>query len=293
MNVPVAPPRPIGLEALLGGSWQRLRAYPAIVVPLLLPCIVGIPVGVGFFGIAATHPDKTPMDDASVIALLVLMALWFVVGIFAAVGLLATFAMANQLWLRGTTSVGEGYRIAVSRILQAIVLGIGAFGVGIAALILALPTLLLSFVAMTLFLMYSVPAILNGRDGFTAIAESFRLVLRYFGTSGIALLILIAIQYGFSFLVIPVEFVFLFALGIPVSAILASTPPPALHVPAAPIVILLALLVLVLAALYAAYFGFYALVKCGLYQSVRACYEATEQQAAAPLTVVPPVGPEN
>ena len=77
-------------------------------------------------------------------------------------------------------------------------------------MVLALPTLLLSVVALTIVTLFVMPAAVGGgRGGFEAIAESFRLIRSFFVPSLVTWLVLYAIQYGISFFaafaVVPLE----------------------------------------------------------------------------------------
>jgi|HubBroStandDraft_1064217.scaffolds.fasta_scaffold64537_2 hypothetical protein len=286
-------PEPIRLEALLGGSWRLLRTHAAIVVPLLLGLVFMVPVVAAFvdFIVRAQHADV--LDDRAGWTFLGICVAWLLVYVYTFIALLATFAMADALWTRGTTSMGEGFRLALARFWPAVGAYIGLFGLALAALILILPTLGLSFLALLVFTMYVLPAVVGGRrGGFAAVEESLRIVRRYFGASALALLVAIAIEYAISLLFTPLSF-FAFALvGIPLTPPTTSTPPPTLHMPPMPALVGAGVIFFLAMACLYAYYSFYALLTCGLYRSLRECSETGQPAAVARPTEVPPGGAE-
>jgi hypothetical protein len=124
----------------------------------------------------------------------------------------------------------------------------------------------------------------GGRGGFEGFGESFRMVRRFLGTSAIATLILLAIQYAVSFLAYPA----IIPLQIAIFTSAQQNQMP--HV--TPVLIVLAVVgyALVIVGAYA-YFGFAALVQTGLYLELRAALEAQPERmplAYAPGAPLPP-----
>ncbi len=174
----------------------------------------------------------------------------------------AMYGMADAAWAKGTATFADGFAAFRARSGALIVAGIGMAGIAIAAVILALPTLGIALLAFPLFTMYVAPSVgTGGRDGFTAIAESFRLVRRFFGTSAIALLVLLGMYYGISMLasfsVFPLELAILPAVG--------ATPP---HYPAIPVIVLAGLWCILALLAAQAYGGYYTIAIVGLYRSL-------------------------
>ncbi|MGD0053044.1 MAG: hypothetical protein ABSD03_14675 [Vulcanimicrobiaceae bacterium] len=289
MNVP---PEPIRLEALLGRSWRLLRSYPAIVVPLILMLVLMVPFFAEFAYFIVTAQHDAEVEARAGWMFLGIVVAWLFLFLYGGIALLATFAMADALWVRGTTSIGEGFRVALARFWPAIGSYIGVIGLALAALILFLPTLGLSFLALLVFTMYILPAVVGGgRGGFAAIEESFRLVQRYFGASALALLVVIAIQYAISLLFTPLNFVALAVLGFPMTPSTTPQPPPTLHLPPIPELVVAGVLFFIAMACLYAYYGFYALMLCGLYRSLRDCSAAGQAAVGLP-TEVPAGGAE-
>jgi hypothetical protein len=271
---PAAPaPEPIRFEVLLSLSWKLFRRNWIVALPPVIAMLIGVACTVALIaaltaaGIAhgTFRPNAPPPDSGFVwmllFGVLVFTAVLIIVSLWAYV---AMFGMADAAWARGTATFDDGFRAFRTRTGAFVVAGIGMVGLAFVALILVLPTLGLSFVALALATMYVGPAVVSGGcDGFAAIGESFRLVRRFFGTSAIALLVLVAINYGISmvatFPMYPLEFAFLPHAG--------ETVP---HMP--PIGLLAAAgLWFVLAMVVAqAYVGYFVIAIVGLYRSLRA-----------------------
>lgn len=266
--MPPSAPEPIRFEVLLALSWAVFRRnwiVALLPVIVLVAYLAGTAIYIGIVALwALGHGgvDKpVPNVGAFVVMtlgyalLIVVMALWSFV---------ATYGMADAAWAKGTATFADGFAAFGTRS-GAMVLGfIGLCGVAIAAVILALPTLFLSLLALPLFTMYVAPAVVSGgRGGFAAIAESFRLVYRFFGPSAIVLLVLVAIRYGIGFLaafaIVPLEF--------------AMIPAPGHAMPQLPPIGLLTFsaVMFVIALLAAeAYGGYYTIAVVGLYRSLAA-----------------------
>ena len=271
---PAAPaPEPIRFEVLLSLSWKLFRSNWIVALPPVIAMLISIACTVALFaalavaGIAhgAFRPNAPPPDSGYVwmllFGVLVYAAVLLTVSLWAYV---AMFGMADAAWARGTATFDDGFRAFRTRSGAFVIAGIGMVGLAFVALVLVLPTLGLAFLALPLVTMYVGPAVVSGGcDGFAAIGESFRLVRRFFGTSAIALLVLVGINYGISMMatlpLYPLEFALLPRAG--------ETVP---HMP--PVGLLAAAgLWFVLAMVVAqAYLGYFAIAIVGLYRSLSA-----------------------
>jgi hypothetical protein len=266
--------KPIDIDPLLRGSWRLLRAYPVIVVPLVAVGAATLVLIVGWIVFLATHPpppDTAGLSDAQEAPLAMVapaMGLCALLSLFCfLLAFLATYAMADDLWQIGSTSLARGIRAALARLGASIVAGIGLIGLSIVAVIVAIPTLGASFLAMIVFTMYVLSAVVGGgRGGIDAIAESFRLALRYFGASAITSLVLYAVQYGAQLAIFPAFAVlWLSAVSTAISGNKDAVPVVGLSLAGV-------LFVLGQAVMLAAY-SYHALMLCGLYRSMRSLTE--------------------
>ena len=287
---PAAPaPEPIRFEVLLSLSWTLFRSNWIVALPPVIAMLISIACTVALFaGIAADafalgifRPHAPPPDSGFLWMLLIGALVYAVVLIVVSLwSYVAMFGMADAAWARGTATFDDGFRAFRTRSGALVVAGLGMVGLAFVAMILVLPTLGLAFLALPLVTMYVAPAVVSGgRDGFAAIGESFRLVRRFFGTSAIALLVLLGINYGISmvatFPLYPLEFAFLPRAG--------ETMP---HIP--PIGLLAATgLWFVLSMVVAqAYLGYFAIAIVGLYRSLRAQPDPSIGQAPRPSYTV-------
>ncbi len=258
---------PLAIDTVLASSWPLFRRNWIVSLPLFLTVaiVIGVVVVylVVFFAVALGTPSNATgspgMLTAFIIGYVVFIAVLIVTSVW---GYSATFGMADAAWERGTTSLADGNAAFRSRGGPFVVALIGLVGVGIVALILALPTLLISLLALPLLTMYVMPAVVaGGRGGFEAIGESFRLVRRFFVPSLIACLVLYAISYGISFVcmipILPLEL-----------AVMPSAGETTAHVPPIPLIVFGVLGYLLMIALSLAYTGFYAIAIVGLYRSL-------------------------
>jgi hypothetical protein len=269
---PVPAPEPIRFEVLLSQSWTLFRRNWIVALPPVILLLVAVACTAAFVGavVAAALAQgvfrrNAPPDGAFVTLVLTGSLVYLIVIlIFSLWSYAAMFGMADAAWANGRATLADGFRAFRTRAGALIVAGIGMVGLAIAAAFLALPTLGVALLALPLVTMYVAPAVVSGGcDGFGAIAESFRLVRRFFGTSAISLLVLVAINYGISmvatFPLYPLEFAFLPRPG--------ETMP---HIP--PVGLLVAAgLWFVLAMIVAqAYLGYFTIAIVGLYRSLRA-----------------------
>ncbi|GAC1457888.1 MAG: hypothetical protein PVSMB8_14440 [Vulcanimicrobiaceae bacterium] len=278
-------PTPFGLDTLLSRSWALFQRNWIVAVP---PVIAGVVSIAGFAALLAllavtaiargglAHPSQ------SVGGVFIAACVGFSVIVLALMlwAYTAMFGMADAAWARGTATFGDGFTAFRARAGGTIVALIGMVGLGIAALILAIPTLGIAFLAFPVLTMYVFPSVIGGRrGGFEAIAESFRLVRRHLGQSVIAIVVLLAIWYGISFLtafaIIPLQ--------------LTILPNGSESIPQAPpigLALVCGLLYLVTTAASIAYAGFYAIALTGLYREL-AAQAAAPPIAAAGTSVTP------
>ena len=265
----VPAPAPIGLDALLKRSWELFQHNWNVALPPLLAAIVGLLVFAAvvvvavFSAIAHGNPEHwSPGFVMTLVgAYLLFIAFVVVLSLWANV---AMYGMADAVWARGTTTLGDGMRAFRERGGSALVATIGYVGLTLAALILALPTLGLAILALPFVTMYVFPSVVSGgRGGFEAIAESFRLVRNYLGQSIIVYLVLYAIAYGISLLmicaIIPLEFAV-----IPIG----GGPDPAFRAPSIPLAVFSGGVWLVTIGALIAYNGFHTIALVGMYRDL-------------------------
>lgn len=277
---------PLAFDALLSSSWRLFRRNWIVALPLVIAAavmigvvMVAIAVGavVGVASRVTVHEaaNSTGIITGIVVAYVVILAAGVVLSLWAYT---ATFGMADAAWERGTATFADGNAAFRTRGGPLIVALIGLAGVAIAALILALPTLFIALLALPLFTMYVLPAVVAGRrGGFEAIAESFRLVWRFFLPSLIACIVLYGISYGISFIgAIPI-----FPLELSMIPSAGETVP---HMPPIPLIVTAVFGYLVMIVLSLGYTGFYAIAIVGMYRSV----SSQPDPAAIPPPPPPP-----
>jgi hypothetical protein len=260
-------PKPLALDALLSRSWLLFKrnwivALPPFIAMFAVMVVVFVVVLVCVFA-AVAHGSPERWSGGFIAALvgayLMLIAFVLLASLWAAV---ATFGMADAVFERGTTTLGDGMAAFGARAGAAFVATVGIFGLAIAALILFLPTLGLSILALPFVTMYVYPAVVTGRrGGFEAIRESFLLVRHYFGASALVYLVLYAIQYGISLLmiaaIIPLEF-----------ATIPMGSDTAFRMPSIPLLGFSGALYLATIVALIAYNGFHTLALVGMYRDL-------------------------
>lgn len=261
-------PEPIPFETLLSRSWALLRRNWIIVLPPII-AVVLVTAGVialmaGFVAQALAHGGHargaSPPPGGGFAGIFAFAALAIVLSLWANA---AMFGMADAAWAKGTATFADGNAAFRTRAGALIVAYVGLIGLAIVAAILILPTLGLAILALPLFTMYVIPSVVTGgRDGFTAIAESFRLVVRFFGASALALLILLGIQWGISMLatapLYPLQLSIISSIG----------PAGVPRLPPAPLLVAGGVWFVIAMAIGQAYTGYYAIAIVGLYRSL-------------------------
>ena len=182
----VPAPDPLAFDALLSRSWALFRRNWVVALPMVIATGIAIACVGGFAAVAVVALIRSNgmshlsngTGAALGISYVALVLALLVVVLWATI---ATYAMADAAWTRGTTSFADGFAAFPRRVGPVLVALIGLIGVGIVAILLALPTLGLALLALPLVTMYVLPAVIaGGRGGFEAIGESFRLVRAFF-----------------------------------------------------------------------------------------------------------------
>ena len=276
-------PDPLAFDALLSRSWRLFRANLNVIAPMLIAAGIIIALlllfAVMVIAVLATSHNPTHPSNGAIMVL-VLGYLGFIIAVIVVAlwAFIALFGMADAVWERGSATIADGTRAFRTRAGAVLVAYLGFIGLAIAALIIALPTLGLSFLALMIFTMYVFPAAIGGgRGGFEAISESFRLVQRFFVPSLITIIVLLGIQYGISFIgvipILPLEF-----------AVMPTGSDQVPHFPPIPLLLFGGVGYLVSIALLLAYNGFYAIALVGMYRNLVA-------QPVTTAPVIPPVAP--
>jgi hypothetical protein len=286
-------PEPLSFEKLLSASWSLFKRNWIVAAPMFIAVMIILVALAVFAGIAIAmavsaglFAQRTNVPNAGFISVVIVGYLVLVVGSIT-LGLwavCASFGMADAAWERGTTTFADGNAAFRSRAGAMIVAMIGVIGLAILAFILALPTLGIALLALPLFTMYVMPAVVSGRRaGFDAIAESFRLVRYNFATSAITAVVLYAISYGISFVgllpILPLEFAVM-------STATGSEAVPQL--PAIPYFVFGGIGYLICIALSLAYHGFYAIAVTGLYRSLPAHALGSPPAVTTIVPIAPP-----
>lgn len=272
-----APDGPMPLEAVFARAWSLLRANWSVAVPpvvvvtlavlLLIPAVATLMSGLWAHGTHIGQVDASvPATPPPAWALISLAAGDVVLLCGSVCAIVMTFAMADAAWNCGAATFAEGFVALRTRSKAITSASAGLVGVGFLALLLALPTLGLSMIAVVVFTMYVLPAAIGGgRTGFAAIAESYRLVRSTFVRSAIGIALLIAVQYALSLAAYPALLPLIFPF---LSASRASTPGAALPLPSVPLLIACGTAYLVITLASFAYYGYFALVLVGMYRSL-------------------------
>jgi len=278
-------PAPIEFGALFTRSWELFKrnwivALPPIVAGFLAIVVIGaftVAAAVGAVATNAAHNAWRDYAEWAIGCSLVVFLLLVVIGLWAQI---ATYAMADAAWARGTTTFDDAFAAFWSRAGAVLVAWIGTAGVAVLALILVLPTLGLSMIGLTLVTMYVLPAAIAGkRGGFEAIGESFTLIRRFFVPSLVTWLGLYAIQYGLTFLI--------YGAIVPLQISVPTWSNSAMQMPPFPLLALSGGSFGIFALALFAYVGFSAIVQVGLYRDLSA-----QPELPPPVqTTLPPTAP--
>lgn len=183
--------QPVG--HIFSRSWHLLTNNWILLVPGLL---IGVASGIlSWLLVPADNPETVP-------GIVRQLGLQLLAGIIVLVAQIATTAyttgMAGAAWARDKTSLADGRDAFARDGVNVFVAMIGLGVVGIAAIVLAPPTLGISLLAYYLLSLYTMPAVVVGkRPGLRALQESFSIAIeRFFPT------LLIAIFLGVVYLVV-------------------------------------------------------------------------------------------
>jgi hypothetical protein len=268
MTTAAPAPAPVEFGPLFAQSWQLFKRNWIVSLP---PIIAGIVLSLLFAAFAVTiivgafqSRDAKLTESFGAFAILGGIVLFIFLIAIALWAQISMYAMANAAWERGTATFGDGFAAFFSRAGAVFVAGIGVFGLALLAIILALPTLGVSFFALSFATLFILPAVVVGRrGGFDAIGESFRLIRRFFIPSLVAWAALYGIQYALSFIMVPIILPLDYAM-------LPTGSQTTLNVPPIPLIAFTgAGFLLYMVALYA-YLGFSAIVQVGLYRDLSA-----------------------
>jgi hypothetical protein len=174
---------PEAVDNIVVRSWRVFRMNPIIVAPgVVFGFVTGI---LALLFAPAPLPDTTAFSWSLVVANLppvIAIVLVSLVGYMATVAF--TTGMAAAAWRNGTTTIADGVSAFRRDGRHVAVATLGLVGIAIVAVILAVPTLLLSVFAAVVMFMYVMPAaVVDDMPGFAAIAVSFRIAKRRFGVS--------------------------------------------------------------------------------------------------------------
>lgn len=195
-------PQPV--ESVFSRAWELLTRNWIIVVPGI---VVGVVVGVVTALLTPASYSTDYANDPN--AAMATLGGAFVRGmILAGVGILGyivnqayTVGMAGAAWERGTTTLADGAASFQEDAGRIVLTAIGLVGLGIVAAILAIPTLTLSLLAFWVFTLYAMPAaIIGNREGFSSIAESFRIASKRFVPTLIIAIVLAVISFCVRFI---------------------------------------------------------------------------------------------
>jgi len=260
-------PAPVDLNTLLTRSWALFKRCWIIVLPPFIAAaaiIVVLIVLVVVCVVAAVAHGNPDHWSGGFIAMLAGAYLGFIAFVLLASlwSAVTTYGMADAAWKRGTATLGDGMNAFGAHAGAAFVSGIGFAGLTILAFLLILPTLGLSILVLPFATMYVLPAVVSGgRGGFAAIRESFELVRDFLGPSVIVYLVLYAIQYGISLVmilaIIPLEF-----------ATLPTGTDTMPHLPPIPLLGFSGGLSIVTTLALIAYNGFHTIALVGMYHSL-------------------------
>ncbi len=255
------------VEALFSQSWAVFRKNWIVVLPPVIAGAVTFALMIPLVGAIAVETVRTLKAPPGVVtfdarigfAVALVSLVSIVVGLWSYA---AMYGMAGAAWSRGTTSFGDGWTAFRTRGGALFVSWIATLLVFIAAVLLALPTLGLSVIALPVALMYVMPAVVvGGRGGFAAVGESFRLARRSLGRSALIVLMQYAIAYGIgmiaSFGILPLE-----------AAVMnqAVTGQPQLQMPPLGTIVVAGLAYLASILLSLAFGGFVAVLVVGFYR---------------------------
>jgi hypothetical protein len=176
---------PQSVEGVFSRAWELLTRNWIIIVPgIVIGAILGVlrvlltPVPV----IYTTSGGTTVYNTGALGATMLSAALLSLVGLIAFIATQAfTTGMAGAAWARGTTTLADGFAAFQEDAGRILITGLGLIVLAVVALVLAIPTLGIAFLAFYLFTLYAFPSAIVGKaSGFNSITESFRITIARF-----------------------------------------------------------------------------------------------------------------
>ncbi len=174
---------PEAVDNIIVRSWRVFRANPIVIVPgVVFGFVTGI---LAELFAPAPVPADAAFSWALVAANLPPVVVAVLITLVAYVATVAfTTGMAAAAWRNGTTTIADGvdaFRRDGGHVATAT---LGLIGIFVVALVLAIPTLLLSIFAAIVFFMWAMPAaVVDDMPGFAALGTSLRIAKRRFGVS--------------------------------------------------------------------------------------------------------------
>ncbi len=204
--------QPPSVESVFSRAWELLSKNWIIIVPGI---VIGLIVGI-INGLLAPHVyTSAEYQNDPGLAMSSLGGMFvrgIIIGCVGLLGYIATMAyttgMAGAAWARGTTTLADGSAAFQEEAGNVLMTAIGLVLLGIVAVILAIPTLGLAFLAYTIFTLYAMPAAVIGkRPGFSSIAESFRIAAKRFVPTLIIAVVIFVIGFVLGLLSVPLHFI--------------------------------------------------------------------------------------
>ena len=261
----------VKLDVILRRAWFLFYHNPIVALPLLVFLFAIVVVFGGLAAVvvmsmldAIAHHQHGPPANLIPIAVIAAFA-WVVAFVIQPLLFTALYGLADAAWMRDSATAADALSALRQRWVATYVAAVGFLALGIAAVILTIPTLGLVWFAFPVFTMYVFPAVVAGRrSGVDAIVESIRLVRHKLAVSALATLILFAIQYAGSFVVFP--FLLPMQFAIMTSTANGQQGPPHLEAWQFALAVTGYILLFVLTG---ASLGFNALVQTGLYRALQ------------------------
>ena len=203
--------QPPSVESVFSRAWELLSRNWIIIVPGI---VIGLIVGI-ISAILTPHVSAADYQNDPALAMGALGGIFLrsiILGCIGIVGYIATVAytvgMAGAAWTRGTATLADGSAAFREDAGNVFVTMLGIFALGIVAVLLLIPTVTLSVLALYLFTLYAMPAAVIGkRPGLTAITESFQLATKRFVPTLIIVVVIGAVKLIVGLVTLPLVFI--------------------------------------------------------------------------------------
>ena len=204
--------QPPSVESVFSRAWTLLSSNWIIIVPgIVVALIVGVISALltPHVYTASDYQNNPGLAMASVGGLFIR---GLILGCLGIVGYIATVSytvgMAGAAWTRGTATLADGSAAFQQDAGNVLITALGLFVLGIVAVVLLIPTLTLSVLALYFFTLYALPAAIIGkRPGFSSITESFQIALKRAVPTLIIVIVLGVIKVVVGLLTVPLVFV--------------------------------------------------------------------------------------